>query len=1497
MTSAAAQKLKKRAADFEAKKQLEKALALYIQLLEEADGDLDDADLQLYNRVGDLLTRQGNVSEALGWYEKAIDIYAERGFLNNAIALCNKVLRQSPTRSAVYYKLGKISASKGFKNDAKKNFLEYADRMQKAGQIDEAFRALKEFADLCPDQDDIRLMLAEWLTRENRKNEAVEQLETLWNKFEAEGRRPEASATLDRMKAIDPEFVPRPSGAWVSQKSSDLVFLDLATDAPIASAAPAAASRAATPPSSPSPSVVPAVPVPALEGLTLTFVPDDEDAADTIRPDGFEDEASVVDDVPNDPVSGLESMELEPGERPEASELAQMGLMRESTGAEEGLDIAAIAGLESAADEAIDLAGVESSAGIEEESDEARYISLDLDAVMAEPPRARDITLEVELPLVESDDDAAHDEVIDLLAVMATPIAIPAIAPAAADSITPLDILDLSDTATPAGEAGVPHQREPNDAGSLASRRVGAQHEQEQTDETRRDTAELVAIDGSARVTDEIAVVESVEEDEQSASSGPTVHSLDGDETPDAWVDAALGARRDDLTIDRLLTPLHVPVIGAIDAPIEANGPAVDSRPAGVPVDDIEAAKAEAYDFDEFGPMAGEERATSGATTGATSENGRAVDDAELHDGAPASNDAEAPSHEGEAVTAASRDDESVEEFGANASAEGASSLERFFGVAADAEQEINLLDELTPPFMRSGGNVAAVDGFTSGEVASALDSALVAGPNESNGPNESSEPHEPGVSPAVGEADGPGTPIPASDDQVASSGDVRASETSVAHGAHSEADDESRVDSSLGADAPPAENVSAEFDFDFAAADREAQLQGDDESRVDEFNVTEEPHSALDTSSLRAAMSLDTLAITSAEDAEQGIGASPRRAGATPPDEAMIEAAFRDNPIELPLLDVGDGGDGGDGATSADDSDAYRTYDPSERATPDSFLAQPPTFDPDRESFEPEPSLSSDTLSPDEWPNDVAPEVLIDGEWRDEHVGDLVSGEMSAVNGPSSPTPPARFDDLAAAMMWPADQGDEDSNDEQQNGASRLLASQGSSVSFGGVEAQLRRRLEIDPGNWALRRLLGEELIGLGDRDGGLVELEIAMTGFEQLGDLDGARTVADSVLRACPNSVRHHQKRVEYAVRSGNRAQLIEAYVELADALFRSGDAPKAHVVYSRVLELSPGNQRARVALGLIAPDDGYVPPAPTVRDGTESHASSAMLGLFTDAGVSPVVSHSVTEEMPSIDDVTIPQAFHVPSPLLSAAPADAAHVPTNGRSTPLPDFTLPIPPIAADPQAPARAKDIEPITLSDRKTSTPATTTSTPVSDGARSDVNEDFVDLGDWLRAAEPVRSTRMVTSDVAPSGDEQADFDDMLRRFKQGVAENVDEEDFASHYDLGVAFKEMGLVDEAISEFQKALRGNDHREAAYEALGQCFVEKGQMQVAITLMRRAVETTGADDQQLVGVLYLLGFANEAMERHRDALGYYQRVFAVDIQFRDVAKRVAAMEHRTK
>ncbi|HEY6221051.1 MAG TPA: tetratricopeptide repeat protein, partial [Candidatus Eisenbacteria bacterium] len=165
-------------------------------------------------------------------------------------------------------------------------------------------------------------------------------------------------------------------------------------------------------------------------------------------------------------------------------------------------------------------------------------------------------------------------------------------------------------------------------------------------------------------------------------------------------------------------------------------------------------------------------------------------------------------------------------------------------------------------------------------------------------------------------------------------------------------------------------------------------------------------------------------------------------------------------------------------------------------------------------------------------------------------------------------------------------------------------------------------------------------------------------------------------------------------------------------------------------------------------------------------------------------------------------------------------------------------------------------------------------------------DNFVNMADWLREESGPRSYRMVAQEDANREEgTEADFTDMLEKFKAGVAANVDDEDFDSHYDLGIAYKEMGLIDEAIFQFQKALRGATQRIRAYEALGQCFIDRGEHDVAITVLGRALREPGMEDEDLIGVLYLLGFASEGSRKPRDAAAYYQRVFAIDIDFRDV------------
>jgi len=174
--------------------------------------------------------------------------------------------------------------------------------------------------------------------------------------------------------------------------------------------------------------------------------------------------------------------------------------------------------------------------------------------------------------------------------------------------------------------------------------------------------------------------------------------------------------------------------------------------------------------------------------------------------------------------------------------------------------------------------------------------------------------------------------------------------------------------------------------------------------------------------------------------------------------------------------------------------------------------------------------------------------------------------------------------------------------------------------------------------------------------------------------------------------------------------------------------------------------------------------------------------------------------------------------------------------------------------------------------------------------------EFVDLGAMmLEDDEEPKDTRMRVEDEEPTGDEEADFKSMLQAFKKGIAANVGEEDFESHYDLGVAYKEMGLLDEAIAEFQKALRATDGRLKSSEALGMCFFDKGQFAVAETILRRGIEAPATSDAERIGLLYWLGRSLEEQAKTADALAAYNRVFGVDITFQDVSQRVQALHAR--
>ena len=218
-------KLKEAARKFEQREEWRRAIDVYLKAIREAEdaGGEGTQDPALYNRVGDLELKAGDSLAALRAYEQAAELYADQGFFNNAIALCGKILRVNPSRTATYLRLAQLHARKNFVGEAKKNLIEYLDRMNGVGQLEEAFSAVKLFADQFHANPDIRLMLVELLRASSRTEEAKEQLEKLASELEARGDATGARRTRERLHAIAEEK-PGPSGG--RRGTNDLVFLD-----------------------------------------------------------------------------------------------------------------------------------------------------------------------------------------------------------------------------------------------------------------------------------------------------------------------------------------------------------------------------------------------------------------------------------------------------------------------------------------------------------------------------------------------------------------------------------------------------------------------------------------------------------------------------------------------------------------------------------------------------------------------------------------------------------------------------------------------------------------------------------------------------------------------------------------------------------------------------------------------------------------------------------------------------------------------------------------------------------------------------------------------------------------------------------------------------------------------------------------------------------------------------------------------------------------------
>ncbi len=141
------------------------------------------------------------------------------------------------------------------------------------------------------------------------------------------------------------------------------------------------------------------------------------------------------------------------------------------------------------------------------------------------------------------------------------------------------------------------------------------------------------------------------------------------------------------------------------------------------------------------------------------------------------------------------------------------------------------------------------------------------------------------------------------------------------------------------------------------------------------------------------------------------------------------------------------------------------------------------------------------------------------------------------------------------------------------------------------------------------------------------------------------------------------------------------------------------------------------------------------------------------------------------------------------------------------------------------------------------------------------------------------------------GSDSVDFDELLAELKTSLADNETAPDTRSRTEMGAELKEMGLLDEAIRELQAAVREPHAPAEAFELLGESFIEKGQPRIAARLLEKAVEERSFGDRESLGVLYQLGVALQQLGERTEALECYERIFSVDIDYRDIKERILA------
>jgi pilus assembly protein FimV len=170
---------------------------------------------------------------------------------------------------------------------------------------------------------------------------------------------------------------------------------------------------------------------------------------------------------------------------------------------------------------------------------------------------------------------------------------------------------------------------------------------------------------------------------------------------------------------------------------------------------------------------------------------------------------------------------------------------------------------------------------------------------------------------------------------------------------------------------------------------------------------------------------------------------------------------------------------------------------------------------------------------------------------------------------------------------------------------------------------------------------------------------------------------------------------------------------------------------------------------------------------------------------------------------------------------------------------------------------------------------------------------FADEDDFFDLAAELESELEEESEEVSLSEEEQSLEEIFKEFKKGVEQQLDSEDYDTHYNLGIAYKEMGLIDEAIGEFQLASKDPKRAVECASMLGLCFLEKGMPQLAIKWYRKGLEMPEITAEENVGLLYDLGSAYMEVGDTDNAQKAFVEVYGLNTNYREIVTRIKQLE----